>query len=484
MSTSRKTRREFLTHTAYGLGALSLTGALARGSVAQATAAAAIDDPLAPKPPHFTPKAKSVIWLHMAGAPSSLDLFDYKPELVRLHGQPLPDSFRKNLKTATDGGVGALYATKRTWKQHGETGAWVSDWLPNLAGQVDNIAFLKGCKTEGSTHVISSLKLHTSGLVPGRPALGSWVTYGLGSANPDLPTFVVLPTGTGSAGGGRGATIWSSGFLPATYAGTALRPGDSPMLYIDRPSVESAAEQRGTLDLLKRLNEHETEVLHAGDSELEARSRSYELAYRMQKTAPEAVDLSKETAATKDLYGIVDSSTSATREYATALLRARRLVELNVRFIHVISGAPDNSIDSWDAHHEIEKNHTVMCRQVDKPIAGLLADLKSRGLLDTTLVVWTSEFGRTPYGQTGDGRDHNPWGYTTWVAGGGIKPGTYGATDEIGLRAVSGTVDTYDLQATILHQLGLDHRTLTFQYQGRSERATTVYGEVVKEIIA
>jgi uncharacterized protein (DUF1501 family) len=203
----------------------------------------------------------------------------------------------------------------------------------------------------------------------------------------------------------------------------------------------------------------------------------------MQKTAPEAVDLSKETSATKELYGIVDTSTSATREYATALLRARRLVERNVRFIHVISGAPDNSIDSWDAHHEIEKNHTVMCRQVDKPIAGLLADLKARGLLDTTLVVWTSEFGRTPYGQTGDGRDHNPWGYTTWIAGGGIKPGTYGGTDEIGLRAVSGIVDTYDVQATILNQLGLDHRKLTYLYQGRSERATTVYGQVIKEII-
>jgi uncharacterized protein (DUF1501 family) len=203
----------------------------------------------------------------------------------------------------------------------------------------------------------------------------------------------------------------------------------------------------------------------------------------MQKTAPEAVDLSKETTATKELYGIVDTATSATREYATALLRARRLVERNVRFIHVISGAPDNSVDSWDAHHEIEKNHSVMCRQVDKPIAGLLADLKAHGLLDTTLVVWTSEFGRTPYGQTGDGRDHNPWGYTTWIAGGGIKPGSYGGTDEIGLRAVSGVVDTYDVQATILNQLGLDHRKLTYLYQGRSERATTVYGQVVKEII-
>ncbi len=483
MSLPYKSRREFLTQTGYGLGALSLAGAFSGGSIARAVEAV-IDDPLAPKQPHFPAKAKSVIWLHMAGAPSSLDLFDYKPELVRLHGQPLPDSFRKNLKTATDGGVQALYATKRTWKQYGQSGAWISDWLPNLANHVDDIAFLKGSKTDGSTHVISSLKLHTSGLVPGRPALGSWVEYGLGSANPDLPAFIVLPTGTGSAGGGRGATIWSSGFLPATYAGTAFRPGDSPMLYIDRPSVDSAAEQRSTLDLLKKLNEHETQTLHPGDTELEARSRSYELAYRMQKTAPEAVDLSKETAATKEVYGIVDSATYATREYATALLRARRLVERNVRFIHVISGAPDNSVDSWDAHHEIEKNHTVMCRQVDKPISGLLTDLKGRGLLDTTLVVWTSEFGRTPYGQTGDGRDHNPWGYTTWIAGGGIKPGSYGATDEIGLRAVDGIVDTYDLQATLLHQLGLDHRKLTYLYQGRSERATTVYGEVVKDIIA
>lgn len=484
MNTRKSSRREFLANTGYGLGVLSLSGAFTQGAFAGAAESAAPQDPLAPKAPHFPPKAKSVIWLHMAGAPSSLDLFDYKPELVRLHGQPLPDSFRKNLKTATDGGVQALYATKRTWKQYGETGAWVSDLLPNIATQVDHIAFLKGCKTEGSTHVISSLKLHTSGLQPGRPALGAWVTYGLGSANPDLPSFVVLPTGTGTAGGGRGATIWSAGFLPATYQGTAFRPGDSPMLFIDRPAVVSAAEERGTLNLLRQLNDHEEQRLHPGDSELEARARSYELAYRMQKTAPEAVDLSKETAATKELYGIVDTSTAATREYATALLRARRLVERNVRFVHVISGAPDNSIDSWDAHHEIEKNHSVMSRQVDKPIAGLLADLKSRGLLETTLVVWTSEFGRTPYGQTGDGRDHNPWGYTTWIAGGGIKPGTYGATDEIGLRAVSGTVDTYDIQATLLHQLGLDHRKLTYLYQGRSERATTVYGEVVKEIIA
>ncbi|MEX8518313.1 MAG: DUF1501 domain-containing protein [Leptothrix sp. (in: b-proteobacteria)] len=471
---SNNSRRGFL-----GVAGASLGGLILPGLGLESAFAADSIDPIAPREPHFPAKAKAVIWLHMAGAPSTLDLFDYKPELIRLSGTPLPDSFGKNLKTATDGGVGNLYATKRTWKQYGETGAWVSDWLPHVAKQVDNIAFLKGSKTEGSTHVIASLKLHTSGLVPGRPALGAWVQYGLGSANPDLPAFVVLPTGKGSAGGGRGAVIWSSGFLPAAYQGTAFRQGDSPILHLARPDGVSEPEQRGTLDLLKSLNERQAGK-YPSDTELQARAKSYDLAYRMQVSAPEAVDLGKETAATKTLYGI---GAKETDEYGTALLRARRLVERGVRFIHVISGAPDNSVDSWDAHNGIEKNHSVMCKQVDKPIAGLLADLKAHGLLDTTMVVWTSEFGRTPYGQSGDGRDHNPWGYTTWIAGGGVKPGTYGATDEIGLRAVSSIVDTYDFQATILHQLGLDHKKLTFTHQGRAEKATTVFGEVFKDIL-
>ena len=469
---SNTSRRDFLALGGAAVGGLGLPF--------NSAWAADLVDPQTPRAPHFPAKAKAVIWLHMAGAPSTLDLFDYKPELVRLNGTPLPDSFGKNLKTATDGGVGNLLATKRTWKQHGETAAWVSDLLPNLAAQVDDIAFLKACKTEGSTHVISSLKLHTAGLVPGRPALGSWIQYALGSANPDLPAFVVLPTGKGTAGGGRGQVIWSSGFLPAAYQGTAFRQGDSPILHLARPDFVSDAEQQNTLALLKSLNEHQA-AQHGVDNELEARARSYDLAYRMQTSAPEAVDLSKETAATKALYGI---GTKETDEYGTALLRARRLVERGVRFVHCISGSPDGSVDSWDAHNGIEKNHSVMCKQVDKPVAALLADLKSRGLLDSTLVVWASEFGRTPYGQSGDGRDHNPWGYTSWIAGGGIKPGTYGATDEIGLRAVDGIVDTYDLQATILHQLGLDHKKITYLYQGRSERPASVFGDVVTNILA
>jgi len=476
---SKRSRRNFLTTSGIGLGALAAAGVMGPGELVSVARAAEGEDPLAPKQPHFTPKAKTVIWLHMAGAPATIDLFDYKPELVRLHGQPLPDSFGKNLKTATDGGVGALFATKRTWKQYGETGAWVSDLLPNVAQQVDDIAFLKGCKTEGSTHVISSLKLHTSSLVPGRPALGAWIQYGLGTANPDLPAFVVLPTGKGSAGGGNGQVIWSAGFLPATYQGTTFRQGDAPLLHVAPPATVAQNQQRNLLDVLRRLNDHAAARFPA-DTELDARSRSYDLAYRMEIAAPEAVDLSKETAATKEAYGLGDELTN---EYGTALLRARRLTERGVRFIHVISGTSDEKLQSWDAHQEIEKNHGVMCKVVDKPIGALLADLKQRGLLDSTLVVWTSEFGRTPYGQTGDGRDHNPWGYTSWIAGGGIKPGTYGGTDEIGLRAVGETFDTYDLQATVLNQLGIDHKKLTFLYRGRTERSTTVFGDVIQAIV-
>ena len=477
---NNKSRREFLEKMVYGAGALGLTSALAPG-MAMADELAKFDDPLAPKQPHFPAKAKSVIWLHMAGAPSTIDLFDYKPELVRLHGKPIPESIAKNLKTATDGGVGTLLATNRTWKQYGESGAWFSDWVPNLSRHADNITFLKGSKTEGFTHVLSSLKLHTSGVTPGRPALGSWITYGLGSANRDLPSFVVLPTGNDNAGGGRGPNLWGSGFLPATYQGTALRQGGAPILNLDRPKDVSADEQRNTLDFLKKLNGF-NQSKYPSDTELEARSRSYDLAYLMETSAPEAVSLDKESAATKTAYGL---DQEATREYGTNLLRARRLVERGVRFVHVISGSNDKKYGSWDAHSQIEKNHTVMTKAVDQPIAALLDDLKARGLLETTLVVWTSEFGRTPYGQTGDGRDHNPYGFTTWLAGGGTKAGfTHGATDDIGLKAVSGTFDTYDLQATVLNLLGLDHKKLIFQHNGRSERATTVFGDVIKEVIA
>ena len=480
---NNKSRRDFLVKSGLGLGGLALSGMLPGGGFMSAAFAAELEDPLAPKQPHFAAKVKSVIWLHMDGAPSTIDLYDYKPDLIKLQGQEVPASFLKGIKTSTQGGVGKLYASNRTWKQYGESGAWFSDLLPNVAKHADKLAFIKSSVTVGATHDISILKLNTGGLNPGRPSLGAWIHYALGTANPDLPAYVVLYNGKREPTGG--SVNWSSGFLPAVYQGTAFRPGDSPILYLDRPETEAAAQQGDNLNLLKLLNERK-DAQYPGDTELQARVRSYELASRMQSTAPEAVDLSKESDSIKEQYGLNDD---ATKGYGTSLLRARRLVERGVRFIQVVSGPTDVGGDSrnWDAHTNLEENHSKHAKAVDKPIAALLADLKERGLLDTTLVVWTSEFGRTSYGQSGTGRDHNAWGYTQWLAGGGVNAGTtYGATDEIGLQVADKSlgVDTYDLHATVLNQMGLDHLKLIYKYQGRSERPTVVYGKVIKELIA
>jgi len=481
---SNKSRRDFLVKSGLGLGGLAASGFLPGfGGFSAAMASDLVVDPLATKQPHFPAKVKSVIWLHMDGAPSTLDLYDYKPELIKLAGQEIPQSFMEGIKGGVRGGTGKLYATNRTWKQHGESGAWFSDLLPNLAQHADKLAFIKSSVTIGATHNISILKLNTGDLNPGRPSLGAWIQYALGTANPDLPAYVVLyndkkePTG--------GSINWSSGFLPAVYQGAAFRPGDSPILFLDRPELVAAQQQNGALSLLNRLNGLES-AKYPQDTELKARNQSYELAARMQTTAPEAVDLKKESDATKELYGLNDE---ASKSYGETLLRARRLVERGVRFIQVVSGPQEVAGDSrnWDGHTNLEENHSKHARAVDKPIAGLLADLKSRGLLDSTLVVWTSEFGRTSYGQSGNGRDHNPWGYTQWLAGGGVNAGTtYGATDEVGLQVAdkSKAVDTYDLHATVLNLLGLDHLKTTFLHNGRSERPTVVYGKVIKELIA
>jgi len=475
-----KSRRDFLLKA--GLGSAALSGFMPGGGLFSAASAAELVDPLAPKNPHFPAKVKTVIWLHMDGAPSTLDLYDYKPELVRLAGQPVPASFMKGIKTSTQGGVGKLFVSgKRSWKQYGESGAWFSDLVPNIAQHADKIAFIKSSVTVGATHDISILKLNTGDVNPGRPSLGAWVNFALGSANKDLPSYVVLYNDKQEPR--AGSVNWSSGFLPATYQGVAFRPGDSPILHLERPELMSATEQRSSLDLLKRLNEQGA-ARYPEDTELQARLRSYELASRMQASAPEAVDLSKESEATKAAYGLNDEST---KSYGTVLLRARRLTERGVRFIQVVSGpaVDDGDFRNWDAHSRLEDNHSKNSRMVDKPIAALLADLKQSGLLDTTLVVWTSEFGRTSYGESGDGRDHNPWGYTQWMAGAGVKAGsTFGATDDIGLQAVGKTVDTYDLHATVLQLLGLDHLKTTFLHDGRSERPTVVYGEVIKELLA
>jgi hypothetical protein len=481
LKTSRTSRRQLLVHAGLGLGGYAVSGLLPGGGLISAVQAAELIDPLAAKSTHFPAKAKSVIWLHMDGAPSTLELFDYKPELVKRAGQELPPSFMKGIKEGVRGVNGKLFATNRTWQQHGASGAWFSDLLPNLAGHADKLTFIKSSTTIGATHDISVLKLNTGDLNPGRPSLGSWVQYALGSANPDLPAYVVLYNDKKEPRGG--SINWNSGFLPAVYQGTAFRPGDSPILHLERPPLVTEAEQQGSLGLLNRLNRHRS-AAYPQDTELKARIRSYELAARMEVAAPEAVDLSKETDATKKLYGLDDEGS---KSYGQTLLRARRLVERGVRFIQVVSGPLEVSGDSenWDAHNYLEENHSKHARQVDKPIAGLLADLQARGLLDSTLVVWTSEFGRTSYGQSGDGRDHNPWGYTQWLAGGGAKAGTtFGETDELGLQSLGKKVDTYDLHATVLQLMGLDHLKVTYLHNGRSERPTVVYGEVVKELLA
>ena len=481
---SHQSRRDFLSKSGFYLGGAALSTGLVPGLGLNAAMAAELADPLAPKPSHFPAKVKSVIWLHQNGAPSTLDLFDYKPTLEKLAGNEVPASFLKGIKTSTQGGVGKLFVQPgRTWKQYGESGAWFSNLVPNLAEHADKLTFIKSSVTVGATHDISILKLNTGDLNPGRPSLGAWVAYALGTANPDLPPYVVLYNGDREPS--AGSQNWSSGFLPAVYQGTAFRPGSSPILYLDRPDVRAEGQQRASLDLLKRLNSLGAER-YPSDTELRARIKSYELAERMQTSAPKAVDLAQETEATKRLYGLDQDITAG---YGEVLLRARRLVERGVRFVQVVTGAPpgQTEVTSWDAHNDLPGNHGLMARMVDKPIAGLLADLKSRGLLDTTLVVWTSEFGRTSYGQSGNGRDHNPWGYTQWLAGGGVKAGlTYGETDEIGLQTADKdkAVDTYDLQATVLQLMGLDHLKTTFLNNGRSERPTVVYGKVVKELLA
>jgi len=482
MSIIKTSRRDFLRHAGGGLGALTVGGLIGSTGIFSPLQAAELEagNPLAPKAPHFTPRAKSVIWLHMIGAPATQDLFDYKPALDRMHGEAVPESFLKGIQTSTQGGVGKLLGSHRQWKQYGESGSWFSDFLPNLAQHADELAYIHSSVTIGATHDISVIKLNTGALTPGRPALGAWIQYALGSANPDLPGYVVLSNG--GRGLESGSVNYNAGFLPAVYSGIPVSLGEEPILYIDRPPGMSAAQQRRDLDLLKRLNQYHASK-HPTDTEIRARIEAYELADRMQATVPKVLDLRQESETTRKLYGLDQDET---REYGTNLLRARRLVENDVRFVHVVSGMAKDQKD-WDAHEDLQKNHTAQSRMVDQPVAALLTDLKSRGLLDSTLVVWTSEFGRTSYGESGSGRDHNPWGYTQWLAGGGVKAGVhYGQTDEIGLQNADEktAVDTYDLHATVLNQLGLDHLKVTYLNQGRSERPTVVYGRVVRELLA
>ncbi|HXA06706.1 MAG TPA: DUF1501 domain-containing protein, partial [Bryobacteraceae bacterium] len=430
-------------------------------------------DPLAPKQPHHAAKAKSIIWLFMEGGPSHVDLFDPKPKLLELAGQPMPPSFGRPI-TAMGTSNNTLMPSQRTFKQYGQSGIQVSDWYPHIAEHVDDMTVIRSVWADGLNHVGSVCQMNTGSILAGRPAMGAWTTYGLGSANRNLPSFVVLLDDKEPIGGPKN---WSAGFLPATFQGTQFRQGDTPILHLNSPSGTTVEQQRSKLDFLKQLNERYS-LENPGDSELEARIAAYELAYQMQSSAPEAVDMSKETEATKKLYGLDAPETSA---FGANCLLARRLVERGVRFVELYAG----SGSGWDAHNDIEGNHSKRCRASDQPVAGLLADLKSRGMLDETLVVWGGEFGRTPFNEKGDGRDHNPWGFSMWMAGGGTKGGQYiGTTDEIGLRAVERPVHVHDIHASILWLLGMDHVSLTYMHNGRAERPTEVYGSVIHELFA
>ncbi len=470
-------RREFLYQAGGGFGAIALSWLLARdGYAADAPGVIrASANPLAAKPPHFPGKAKSVIFMFMVGGPSPLDLFDPKPEVLKRQGQPLPESFGKPVSQFTKGDT-PLLASTRKFQKHGQSGMDVSDLLPNLATCVDDIAFLRSCWCTSTVHAPAMYELHSGRIQMGFPSLGSWVTYGLGSASENLPAYCVMTQPEGTPEGG--APCWGAGFLPAVYQGTLFRRGASPILNLKPPATVDAVQQRRTVDLIKRMNEVD---LDPGDTELAARISTYELAFRMQQHAPEAVDLSQESAVTRKAYGLDDKRTA---DFGTRCLLARRLVERGVRFVQLYSGGGPLSTQ-WDAHDDINANHESMCARVDRPIAALLRDLKARSLLDSTLVVWASEFGRTPMSQGGKGRDHNRYGYTMWLAGGGVKGGqAIGATDEFGLHAVTDRASVHDFHATILHLLGLDHEKLTASHNSRDERLTDVAGRVIKQILA
>lgn len=460
-----RSRREFLQLAGSGFGALALSALCAE------QAQTAPQSPLVSKAPHFPAPAKAVIFLFMEGGPSHIDLFDPKPELTRMNGKPLPARFGKVITPMGTGGNNLL-ATKRKFAKHGKSGLDFSDWLPNMATLADEWCLLRACNADGLNHVGSVCQMNTGSILAGRPSLGSWALYGLGSVNKNLPGFVVMTDGGEVTGGARN---WGTGYMPATWQGTPFRPGDHPI--IDLKSPVSDARQREKLGLIQELNDlHRRE--RPEDTELAARQSAYELAFQMQATAPEAVDLSKETARTKEAYGL---NRKETAEFGHRCLLARRLIERGVRFVQIYSGAGSK----WDAHGDLEGNHTRMCASVDQPTTALIRDLKARGLLDETLVIWGGEFGRTPMTEGKDGRDHNPYGFSMLMAGGGVKGGyIYGTTDEFGLYGIDGRVHIHDFHATILHLLGLNHEKLTFRHSGRDDRLTDVYGRVVQDILA
>jgi hypothetical protein len=466
-------RRDFLAQAGGGFGMIALAGLLAgQGLQPRQARAADAANQLAARKPHFEPRVKRVIYLFMHGGPSHVDLFDPKPDLVKYAGQPLPESFGR-VMTRRKVAANPLLRPVRPFRRHGESGLAISNFLPQIAACADDLCVLRSCHGDSVNHPQSVYQMNTGSILTGRPSLGSWVSYGLGTENDNMPAFVVMPDPGGGLKGGPPA--WGNGYLPASYQGMPMRAGTSPILNL-QPQL-AATQQAATLELIRRWNRRHL-AERDQDDELAARIGSYELAYRMQAAAPELVDLSRETAETRLLYGIGQQETD---EFGTRCLLARRLVESGVRFVQLYSG----NTNGWDAHNDVEKNHSELCRRTDQPIAGLLKDLKRRGLWKETLVIWGGEFGRMPMSEQGTGRDHNPWGYSVWLAGGGVKGGmAYGSTDAVGLRAAENKVHIHDLHATILHLLGLDHEQLTYLHNGREERLTEVSGKVVEQILA
>jgi hypothetical protein len=473
-------RREAIWQMGGGIAGLALTDLLSRDGFFKRVgcAAEATSNPLTPREPHYQPKATAVIHLLMNGGPSQVDTFDYKPELEKYAGQPLPAD-----RTYINSGgrqVGFLTPSARPFHPGGESGLMISDFFPNVRRHADKLAVVRSCYTDTHAHGSALVQINTGKPIIGRPSVGSWVAYGLGSENQNLPGYVVMLDKRGGPIGGQ--PNWSSGFVPAAYQGTLFRPTGTPILDLNPPQGITRDAQRKELDLLAQLNDEHLKE-RPGGAELAARAASYELAYRMQAEAPDAVDITQETAATLDAYGV---DREPTAEFGRNCLIARRLVERGVRFVQLYSGG-GHLEETWDAHESVEKNHGRHGGEIDQPIAALLEDLAARGLLDTTLIVWGGEFGRMPFseGVGKPGRNHNPYGFTTWFAGAGVKGGTaYGATDEFGFAAVENRVHVHDLHATMLHLMGIDHTKLTYFHQGRDERLTDVYGNVIHDILA
>ena len=468
------TRRHFFSDCGLGVGKMALAGLLARDAIA-AEGPRVITGPLAPKPPHFPGKAKAVIQLFMAGAPSQLELFDHKPKLAEIEGKPIPPEVIGGQRYAFIRPDAAVLGPQFKFARHGQSGAEISEMLPWLAGVVDEIAIVRSCRTDQFNHAPAQIFMNCGFGQPGRPSLGSWVTYGLGSESDELPAFVVMSTGGGISGG---SANWSSGFLPSMHTGTRFRNAGDPILNVGQPAGADGRLAADTLGVVGALNR--ARLAADGDPEIATRIASYEMAHRLQTSAPELMDLSQETAETLALYGC----TPAEASFARACLLARRLVERGVRFVTIYH-------EGWDGHSDVAGNVRGNCEKTDRASAALVTDLRRRGMLDSTLVVWGGEFGRTPMVEASavlgrsKGRDHHPNAFTMWLAGGGIRPGiTHGSTDELGFHVAADGVHVHDLQATILHSLGLDHERLTFRHAGRDFRLTDVHGRVVNAILS